>query len=54
MSEMLHKLPFEQLARMVQNLDRFDPDFKKPDVLNEDKTEEKLVEVSDRIIEEGV
>ncbi|MCQ2210121.1 MAG: hypothetical protein MJZ34_07490 [Paludibacteraceae bacterium] len=59
MSELFKEFPFEQLSRMVGNIDRFDHHYVDHTIENavqkkEEETEEKLKEVSDKIIEDGI
>ena len=51
--EMISQFPVEELRRMIINVDRFDVHVKTPES-EADDLEEKMEEVSEKIIEENL
>lgn len=54
LGEMISKFPVEELKRMITNFDRFDIDGITPEKEKAVEVEEKLDEVSEKIIEENL
>lgn len=52
--EMISKFPVEELKRMITNFDRFDIDGITPEKEKVVEVEEKLDEISEKIIEENL
>lgn len=52
--EMISKFPVEELKRMITNFDRFDIDGITPEKEKAVEVEEKLDEISEKIIEENL
>ena len=52
--EMISKFPVEELKRMITNFDRFDVDGITPEKEKAVEAEEKLDEISEKIIEENL
>lgn len=54
LGEMISKFPVEELKRMITNFDRFDVDGITPEKEKAVEVEEKLDEISEKIIEENL
>ncbi len=54
LGEMISKFPVEELKRMITNFDRFDIDGITPEKEKAVEVEEKLDEISEKIIEENL
>ena len=52
--EMISKFPVEELKRMITNFDRFDIDVITPEKEKAVEVEEKLEELTEKIIEENL
>ena len=52
--EMISNFPVEELKRMITNVDRFDIDGNTPEKEKAVELEEKLDEISEKIIEENL
>lgn len=50
---MLEHFPAEELARMIEHIDRFDTEVVTKKKLDAEKAIEKAIEVSEKIIEEN-
>ena len=51
---MFSAFPVEQLRRMVLNIDRFDTDFITDEKIQLGNAEDRMNEISDKIIEENL
>lgn len=54
LGEMISEFPVEELKRMITNIDRFDIDGITPENEKSVEVEEKLDEISEKIIEENL
>ena len=54
LGEMISNFPVEELKRMITNVDRFDIDGITPEKEKAVELEEKLDEISEKIIEENL
>ena len=54
LGEMIFNFPVEELKRMITNVDRFDIDGITPEKEKAVEVEEKLDEISEKIIEENL